>query len=486
KNHRRIRKMVEAMQLPWNTESLKESTIWMSAIGLLLGYLHFFFSNGFWICVLSLLTLAWVAAAREIWYRWRFVLSKPPRAQSRNGRWRWLKKLPLGRRFRGGSVETSNPIESVSPLYFPRRGTLLIGLLFILYLHLRMHSLVLTISALLVILLVARLYHLGRKIERGDIDPELPPGRLRKIKRMIYTVVRALPVIRPPRKQVTALHGVDLKIGKGMFGLLGPNGAGKTTLMRILVGVLNEDRGSLKINGHKLSEHREIFHGAIGYLPQNFGLYENMTPLEYLNYHALTNGIYEPEGRHELIAGILKNVGLWDRRDTKIKTFSGGMKQRVGIAQTLLHLPQIIVVDEPTAGLDPRERIRFRNLLSQLAKDRIVVFSTHIVEDISSTCHDVAVLNEGRLIYRGSPEKMQESAVGKVFEATLSEEDFSNWQNRLQILQHSESKAGVRVRFLSEQPISGLHARIVEPTLEDAYVYLLEKQDSEFGRKNLE
>jgi ABC-type multidrug transport system ATPase subunit len=150
------------------------------------------------------------------------------------------------------------------------------------------------------------------------------------------------------------------------------------------------------------------------------------------------------------------------------------MKQRVGIAQTLLHLPQIIVVDEPTAGLDPRERIRFRNLLAELAKERIVIFSTHIVEDISSTCHDLAVLSGGRVVYRGSPETMQQKAQGKVFEAIMSEDEFTNRRDSLQIVQHSKSDSGIRIRFLSETPVAGLEAETVEPTLEDAYVYLLQ------------
>ncbi|MDZ7363779.1 MAG: ATP-binding cassette domain-containing protein [candidate division KSB1 bacterium] len=208
------------------------------------------------------------------------------------------------------------------------------------------------------------------------------------------------------------LHGVDLEIGQGMFGLLGPNGAGKTTLMRIIVGVLEADRGSIKINERHLKEHREAFHGAIGYLPQDFGLYENMTPVEYRNYHALTNGIYEHPTRHELI--------------------------------------------------------------EKLAKERIVIFSTHIVEDISSTCHDLAVLSGGRVIYCGSPEAMQKKAQGKVFEAVIPEEEFSNWRENLQIVQHSKSDHGIRMRFLSEAPVAGLEAETVEPTLEDAYVYLLQ------------
>ncbi len=366
--------------------------------------------------------------------------------------------------------------EPVTVLSFPRRGGWLLVLLFLLYLQFRIQSPALTSVAVVLALLLFQLRRIARKIEQGVIDPELPTGRLRKIKRVIYSVVRVIPFIKPPRPQVRALHGVDLEIGQGMFGLLGPNGAGKTTLMRIIVGVLEADRGSIKINERHLAEHREAFHGAIGYLPQDFGLYENMTPLEYLNYHALTNGIYEQSKRHELIEKLLDGVGLWERRDDKIKTFSGGMKQRVGIAQTLLHLPQIIVVDEPTAGLDPRERIRFRNLLAELAKERIVIFSTHIVEDISSTCHDLAVLSGGRVVYRGSPETMQQKAQGKVFEAVIPEGEFSNWRERLQIVQHSKSDGGIRMRFLSETPVAGLEAATVEPTLEDAYVYLLQSK----------
>jgi ABC-type multidrug transport system ATPase subunit len=354
-------------------------------------------------------------------------------------------------------------------------GGFVLVVLFLVYLHLRLETPWLTALATLTSLILYGFHRVARKIETGIIDPELPTGKLRKIKRGLYSVARVLPFIRPPRPQVVALHAVDLEIGQGMFGLLGPNGAGKTTLMRSLVGVLTPDRGSIKINGRRLDEHREIFHGAIGYLPQDFGLYENMTPWEYLNNHALTNGIYERAGREELITGILQGVGLWERRNDKVKTFSGGMKQRVGIAQTLLHLPQIIVVDEPTAGLDPRERIRFRNLLAELAKERIVIFSTHIVEDISSTCHDLAVLDRGQLLFRGSPEEMQTRAQGRVFEGVVSEGEFSAWRNRLQVVQHSKAENGIRMRFLSESQVPELPAEAVEPTLEDAYVYLLQQ-----------
>ena len=169
-----------------------------------------------------------------------------------------------------------------------------------------------------------------QKIQDGRINPELPVGKLRRTKRVIYSIIKKIPIIRPPQPQVHALRSVNLEIKKGMFGLLGPNGAGKTTLMRILVGVLEQNRGSIKINGLDLDEHRETFHGSIGYLPQEFGLYENMTPLEYLNYFAITNGIYEKQDREHRIENILRSVGLWERRDDKVKTFSGGMKQNIG------------------------------------------------------------------------------------------------------------------------------------------------------------
>ncbi len=473
KQKRRWTTMVKAGMIPWEKTSIKESAIWLLTLVVLLVYLHTFLDNGFWIFILSLMSLTWLFAARELWYRWRFVNGKIPEPKMTSKWWNFFRKKK-----NKPASESSISNKSITPLHYPRRGSVWFFLGFIIYIQLRISAPGLTIPVVIIALILFKFAQIARRIETGQINPELPEGRFRKIKRGIYTVVRKIPFIRPPKKQVVALHGVDLNIGKGMFGLLGPNGAGKTTLMRILVGVLNADRGSIKINDQDLAEHRETFHGAIGYLPQDFGIYENMTPLEYLNYHALTNGIYEPEGRQELIYNILKSVGLWDRRNDKVKTFSGGMKQRVGIAQTLLHLPQIIVVDEPTAGLDPRERIRFRNLLSELAKERIVLFSTHIVEDISSTCHDVAVLDHGRLIYRGSPEKMQERARGKVFEATVTEEEFSKWQQTLQIVQHSKSEDGVRIRFLSQNPVESLTTKTVEPTLEDAYVYLLQESNN--------
>ena len=190
-----------------------------------------------------------------------------------------------------------------------------------------------------------------------------------------------------------------MEIHTGMFGLLGPNGAGKTTLMRIICGIFEQSYGKIFINGIDTQKKREELQGLIGYLPQEFGTYENLTSWEFLEYQALLKGIYNPKTRSKRITEVLEAVHMYENKDKKIGGFSGGMKQRIGIAQTLLNLPRILVVDEPTAGLDPRERIRFRNLLVELSRNRIVIFSTHIIEDIASSCNQVGVINKGSLKY---------------------------------------------------------------------------------------
>ena len=476
KQKRRTAHLIEEGILPWTRRQLMSRLPWLGALGILLIFLHSFVDQTFWIVVLSLISMVWLSAIRDTWYAGRFVLGRPPLNRIHS----WRHWIPI-KRFRPSNGQDADQ-EKALPLTFTRRGGFWFLILLIAYFHLRLANSdgpgVVTIATTLIGLLVYQLHRIGRQIEQGRIDPEQPVGRFRKIKHMIYALVRMLPVIRPPTKEITALNRVNLDIGRGMFGLLGPNGAGKTTLMRILVGVLNENRGSIFINGHKLSGARDTFHGAVGYLPQDFGLYEHITPYAFLENHALINGIYEKEERQRLIDDVLHGVGLGERRHDRISTFSGGMKQRVGIAQTLLHMPQIIVVDEPTVGLDPRERIRFRNLLAELAKDRIVIFSTHIVEDISSTCHDLAVLSGGEVLYRGSPEILQKRAEGKVFETVISEEHFELWRRQLKIVQHSKAEDGIRIRFVHDKPEGewpvGLEAQITAPTLEDAYVSLLQ------------
>jgi ABC-type multidrug transport system ATPase subunit len=257
-----------------------------------------------------------------------------------------------------------------------------------------------------------------------------------------------------------------------MFGLLGPNGAGKTTIMRIICGIFDQNYGKVWINGIDTLEKREELQGLIGYLPQEFGAYDNMTAFEYLDYQAIMKGLSDPVLRNERVDYVLDAVHMTERKDGQIKSFSGGMKQRIGIAQILLHLPRILVVDEPTAGLDPRERIRFRNLLVELSRERVVIFSTHIIEDIASSCNQVAVINKGQLKYIGHPRDMAASAVGLVWEYKVPAEDFEKMEDKKSIVHHMRDGEMINVRSISSQKPSE-DAEPVTPRLEDAYLCLL-------------
>ena len=260
-----------------------------------------------------------------------------------------------------------------------------------------------------------------------------------------------------------------------MFGLLGPNGAGKTTMMRIICQVLKPSSGSVVFDDVNITRYGPV-QGLIGYLQQYFGLYEHMTAYQYLDYRALLEGFRDPGLRRERVAASLAQVNLGQRQDDLIGSFSGGMKQRVGIAQTLLHLPQIIVVDEPTAGLDPVERIRFRNLLARISQERIVIFSTHIVEDISGSCKRLAVLNSGRILYQGTPRQMRDLAQGSVWETVVAEEGFTRVEKQAKVISHLRTPAGIRTRFLAADGLPGAEVEPVYPTLEDAYIYLLHRE----------
>jgi ABC-type multidrug transport system ATPase subunit len=222
-------------------------------------------------------------------------------------------------------------------------------------------------------------------------------------------------------------------------------------------------------------EKREELQGLIGYLPQEFGSYENMTANEYLNYQSMLKNIVDVKTREERVTYVLKAVHLEDRRNEKISSYSGGMKQRMGIAQILLHLPRILVVDEPTAGLDPRERIRFRNLLVELSRDRVVIFSTHIIEDVSSSCNKVAVLNKGLLMYLGKPIDMTREAEGHVWQINLPTLDFESFINSHLVVHHMSEGENVRVRCISEGKPHQVAVNVT-PNLEDAYLWLLRKK----------
>ena len=209
------------------------------------------------------------------------------------------------------------------------------------------------------------------------------------------------------------------------------------------------------VNGLDSLKYREELQGLIGYLPQEFGSYENMTSFEFLDYMALLKGLRKKEERDERVEYVLKAVHMWDRKDNTIGSFSGGMKQRIGIAQIMLHLPRILVVDEPTAGLDPRERIRFRNLLVELSRDRIVIFSTHIIEDISSSCNQVAVMKRGELKYWGKPAELSQVTQGKVWAFEVPSNEFEQVNRDYQVVHHIGTSSTVRVRVLSENKPKG-------------------------------
>ena len=315
----------------------------------------------------------------------------------------------------------------------------------------------------------------SKKLYRDKIDINRLKGPFKWIRKSFYRMVRAIPIIGKKRKPFRALNQVSLEIGSGMFGLVGPNGAGKTTLMRIICGIFEQTTGKVYINGIDIDEKREELQSLIGYLPQEFGMYENMTAYQFLDYMAILKGITNTERRRAIVEKSIRSVSLEDNRDIKIKAFSGGMKQRVGIAQTLLHLPRILVVDEPTAGLDPRQRIKFRNLLSELARDRVVVFSTHIIEDISSSCNRLAVLGDGRVKFLGSPREMVELTRGKVWQIHVTEAEFDEMRPKVKILHHMRDGDLIRIRLLSQTKPAET-AVSVTPTLEDSYLWLLEKE----------
>jgi len=331
-------------------------------------------------------------------------------------------------------------------------------------------ALVLTIAPIWYLILA--IYATSRKFYRQNIDINRITGRFRRTRKLFYRFVKIIPVIGKKKRPFRALDQVSMEIESGMFGLIGPNGAGKTTLMRIICGVLDQSRGSIWINGLNLNKYREELQGLIGYLPQEFGTYENMTAYQFLDHQAMLRGITDEQIRREAVERSIRSVHLEQNRDSKIKSFSGGMKQRVGIAQTLLHLPRILVVDEPTAGLDPRERIRFRNLLSELARDRVVIFSTHIIEDISSSCNRVAVLGGGKVKFLGTPQQMAERAAGFVWQVHVSDESFEDTRSNYRVVHHTKDGDKIRVRIIHDgKPMED--AISVKPTLEDSYLWLL-------------
>jgi multidrug efflux pump subunit AcrB/ABC-type multidrug transport system ATPase subunit len=321
--------------------------------------------------------------------------------------------------------------------------------------------------------LILGIFYSGRPVKRNNVQISAGKNWWNSLGRWYWRFIKQLPFVDKSQEPFKAVKSVSLEFKTGMIGLLGPNGAGKTTMMRIICGVLDQSYGKIFINSIDTTAKREELQGLIGYLPQEFGMYENMTAYAFLDYMALLKRIVHPGERKKRIEYVLNAVHMQKRSHETIGSYSGGMKQRIGIAMILLHLPRILVVDEPTAGLDPGERIRFRNLLVELSRERVVIFSTHIIEDISSSCNQVAVMLKGELKYYGKPSSMVQQAEGRVWQAVIEESDFDSVNRQYKIVHHIKTGDKIRIRCLSNtRPFDS--AVLLKPLLEDAYLLMLQ------------
>jgi ABC-type multidrug transport system ATPase subunit len=270
---------------------------------------------------------------------------------------------------------------------------------------------------------------------------------------------------------VWGLRDFSLSLAAGVIGLLGPNGAGKTTLMRILATISKPTEGNVIWNGTDIVRSPDGLRGVLGYLPQDFGVYPNLTPVEFLGYIAAAKGLDAPTARKR-IDELLLLVNLDGERSQRLGGFSGGMRQRVGIAQALLNDPRLLIVDEPTAGLDPEERVRFRNLLSDLSGERIVILSTHIVSDVEAVATDIAIIVGGRSVVHEQPEALLARVRGRVWEWVVPSGDLVAVRSRFLVSGTLRRTDGVLCRVIAaESPAPG--ARSADPSLEDAYLHLV-------------
>ena len=275
-----------------------------------------------------------------------------------------------------------------------------------------------------------------------------------------------------------AVYHFNATLTNGVYGLLGANGAGKTTLMRMICDIQTETKGSILLNGKNIHDLGEQYRNILGYLPQQFGYYPNFTAYKFLMYIAAIKGLPHKKAHHRSLE-LLDKVDLLDQKDEKVKNFSGGMKQRLGIAQALLNDPKILILDEPTAGLDPKERVRFRNLISTLAEDKIVILSTHIVSDVEYIAKEILVMKKGQLIHRGSPEEILQPIQNYVWECDVSKQESEKLELNYITANIRHNHCENHLRIISEvSPCE--NAWNVEPTLEDLYLYYFaEESDHE-------
>jgi len=280
---------------------------------------------------------------------------------------------------------------------------------------------------------------------------------------------------------VEALKNVSLDIGNGMFGLLGPNGAGKSTLMRTIAGLQELDKGSITVGSIDVVKDKQELRKILGYLPQEFGLYPKVNALELFDHLAVMKGIANKKERIELAESLFSQTNLWKYRNRRLGSFSGGMKQRFGIAQALIGNPKLIIVDEPTAGLDPTERNRFHNLLSEIGENVIVILSTHIVEDVSDLCSNMAIIKEGEVKIIGEPIALIKDLTKQVWMGFVDKKDFKNISETHQVISSKLSTGKVQIRVLSDsEPITGFTE--VQPEIEDLYFATINDLDTESNK----
>lgn len=275
---------------------------------------------------------------------------------------------------------------------------------------------------------------------------------------------------------VRALGGVDLDLSSGVFGLLGPNGSGKTTLMKIVATLLEPDSGTVQMNGADLISRKDHTRRMLGYLPQDFGLYPTLTAWQMLDYLAKLKGVTNKKERHALIAALLERVNLWSARTQRLGGFSGGMRQRLGIAQALIGEPRLIIVDEPTAGLDPEERVRFHNLLSETANENtVVILSTHIVSDVTNLCTSMAIIRQGKILSTCTPRQAVDDLNGSVWEGTVSREQLATFKSEFNVISSRMFDGQTRVRVIAKDQCPSEGFTQATPILEDYYFDLVNR-----------
>ena len=287
---------------------------------------------------------------------------------------------------------------------------------------------------------------------------------------MTSAVIEATGLGHTYRGGHVALNGVDLALGKGLFGLLGPNGAGKSTLMRIVCTLLAPSRGRVTVCGHDVTKERRQVRERLGYLPQEFGAWRQHRTEEVLDTLARLSGMSDKKRRRARVAETLEQVGLTDVADRKVKKLSGGMVRRLGVAQALVHEPEVLVVDEPTVGLDPEERIRFRQMMGRLGRDRTILLSTHIVADLGGGCAQLSLLDGGEIVFDGTPEELLRRAEGRVFETTIDGAAAQRMEAEYEIVSRSAASDGVTLRGVAANGLPDGATVALAPTLEEAYL----------------